>query len=124
MWEILAQNLENSNTLQLGLANVEASVPILGFYDFNQLQDPNPNRAILVDVGGGMGQSILQILDCYPDLPPDRFVLQDLPGPIQEAKISSCLPKAVIKMEHDFYTEQPIKGPCLPDLFSSLRVNL
>jgi len=64
----------------------------------------------LVDVGGGNGQAIIQILDAYPDLPPEKFVLQDLPDPIAHAKTSERLPKAVVKMEHDFWTEQPVKG--------------
>jgi hypothetical protein len=63
-----------------------------------------------VDVGGGAGQSIIQILKTHPELPAEKFILQDLSGPIAQAKASGTLPEAVVKMEHDFWTEQPVKS--------------
>jgi hypothetical protein len=109
VWEIMAQNPERLKVFQMGLGNFESSVPIVGFYDFSQLNTTG-TRPILVDVGGGAGQSIVQILRTYPELPPEKFILQDLAGPIAQAKASEMLPKDVIKMEYDFWTEQPVKG--------------
>jgi hypothetical protein len=109
IWEIMAQNPERLKVFQMGLGNFESSVPIVGFYDFSQL-NTSDTRPILVDVGGGGGQSIIQILKTHPDLPAEKFILQDLPGPIAYAKASERLPQAVVKMEIDFWTEQPVKG--------------
>jgi hypothetical protein len=95
---------------QMGLANMEASVPIVGFYDFGKL-DTSDDRSILVDVGGGGGQSIMAIMETHPNLASKpEFVLQDLPEQIALANKMGRLPEKVIKMEHDFYTEQPVKG--------------
>jgi hypothetical protein len=105
----MAQNPERLKVFQMGMGNVESSVPIVGFYDFSQLNTTD-TRPILVDVGGGAGHSIIQILQTHPELPPEKFILQDLSGPIAHAKASEMLPKDVVKMEHDFWTEQPVKG--------------
>ncbi len=111
VWEIMAQNPEKLKKFQMGLANMEKSVPIIGFYDFTQL-NTSDERPILVDVGGGAGQSIVAILDANPELAthPEKFVLQDLEGPIQHSKTDGRLPEPVVRMVHDFYTEQPVKG--------------
>jgi len=109
VWEIMAQSPERLKVFQMGLSNIESSVPIVGFYDFSQLNTSN-TRPILVDVGGGAGQSIIQILRTHSELPPEKFILQDLAGPIAFAKASDMLLQAVVKMEHDFWTEQPVKG--------------
>jgi hypothetical protein len=38
------------------------------------------------------------------------MVLQDTPDVIRLVEASQELPDAIVKMEHDFYTEQPVKG--------------
>ena len=62
----------------------------------------------LVDVGGGKGHDLQELAEKHPDLP-GRLVLQDLKGPVEEAR-SSKLHKNIELMEHDFFTEQPLKG--------------
>jgi len=111
VWEIMAQDPKRLKSFQMGLANMEASVPIVGFYDFGKL-DTSDDRSILVDVGGGGGQSIMAIMGAHPNLAskPEKFVLQDLPEQIALARAAGRLPEKVVKMEHDFYTEQPVKG--------------
>ena len=107
----MAQNPEKLKKFQMGLANMEKSVPIIGFYDFTQLNTPD-ERTVLVDVGGGAGQSIVAILEAHPELAkhPEKFVLQDLTGPIEHSRTDDRLPEGVKRMVHDFYTEQPVKG--------------
>jgi hypothetical protein len=82
-----------------------------GFYDFGKL-DTSDNRPVLVDVGGGGGQSIMAIMAAHPNLAskPEKFILQDLPDPIAVARTAGRLPEGVVKMVHDFFTEQPVKG--------------
>ena len=110
-WEVLAQDPERLETFQLGFAAMEeASAPIVGYYDFSKLATNEEGRVALVDVGGGQGHSLKQIMDAHPELSPSRVVLQDLPDTIAIAKESGFLPTETVKMVHDFYTEQPVKG--------------
>ena len=108
----MSQKPEQLRVFQMGLAAFEKSAPITASFDFNQLAagSDDVERPLLVDVGGGQGQAIIGILRKFPDLPASRFVLQDLPDPITNAKTSQALPSAVVKMEHDIWTEQPVKG--------------
>ena len=108
-WEIMAQYPERMKTYQLGLGNQAAILPIVGLYDFGKL-NTNDTRPVLVDVGGGQGQSIVQILNQYKELAAEKMILQDLPAVIELAQKSEALPKGVVKMEHDFFGEQPVKG--------------
>ncbi|OAL33322.1 hypothetical protein AYO20_07333 [Fonsecaea nubica] len=112
VWEIMAQFPDRLRAFQLGFMSQEDSVPIIGFYDYSALYDPehDGDRATLVDVGGGQGQSIIQILQAFPTLRADRMVLQDLPEPIAQAQTSKLLPEGVTAMVHDFWTPQPVKG--------------
>ena len=110
VWEVMAQFPKRIKAFQLGFMSQEDSVPIIGFYDFSKLYDAanDGDRMTLVDVGGGQGQSLAQILKAYPTLDAKRLVLQDLPQPIEQAQLE--LPSEMVKMVHDFWTPQPIKG--------------
>ncbi|EXJ62351.1 hypothetical protein A1O7_02785 [Cladophialophora yegresii CBS 114405] len=112
VWEVMAQFPDRLRAFQLGFMSQEDSVPIVGFYDFSALYDPETDgdRPTLVDVGGGQGQSIIQILKSFPTLQPDRMVLQDLPEPIAQGNESKLLPEGVKAMVHDFWTPQPVRG--------------
>jgi hypothetical protein len=112
VWAIMAQFPDRLKAFQLGLMSQEDSVPIIGFFDFSTLYDPahDGDRATLVDLGGGQGQSIAQILHTYSTLRPDRMVLQDLPEPIEQAQAAKTLPEGVVAMVHDFWTPQPVRG--------------
>jgi hypothetical protein len=108
-WEIMSQYPERMKTFQLGLDSQNAIFPVVGLYDFGKLSTAD-SRPILVDVGGGQGQSIVKILDHHKELAAEKMILQDLPEVIELAKTSETLPKSVVKMEHDFFREQPVKG--------------
>jgi hypothetical protein len=112
VWEIMAQFPDRLRTFQLAFMSQEDSVPIIGFYDFAGLYDPEKDgeRATLVDVGGGQGQSIMQILKAFPALQAERMILQDLPEPIAQGRDSRMLSDGVKAMVHDFWTPQPVKG--------------
>ncbi|KAI1207206.1 O-methyl transferase B [Annulohypoxylon truncatum] len=65
----------------------------------------HPERALYVDVGGGIGHQCAQFKDKYPELQ-GRVILQDLPFAIAEA-----LPTpGVENMVHDVFEPQPIRG--------------
>ena len=62
---------------------------------------------MLVDIGGAFGHEVEAIKAKYPKLP-GHFFLQDLPDTIKQAK---KVPGMEV-MAHDFFTPQPVKGPC------------
>ena len=70
--------------------------------------------ATVVDVGGGVGSMCLDLAKVLPDL---RFVVEDLPVHIKEARAvwDAEVPGAVDSWRvqltvHDFFTVQPVKG--------------
>lgn len=67
-----------------------------------------PGGVRLVDIGGGKGQKIKQIIASNPPMQ-GKFILQDLPG-----TISSLAPidyEGIFEPTiHDFFTAQPVKG--------------
>ncbi|UKZ78181.1 hypothetical protein TrVFT333_005916 [Trichoderma virens FT-333] len=63
---------------------------------------------MLVDVGGSLGHDIELFLKQFPNNP-GRLILQDLPDVIKQAR-SIGLSGKIELMEHDFFTEQPIKN--------------
>ena len=82
----------------------------LEFYPFKERilddLDNHPDRVTLVDVGGGLGQGLVELRERFPDLQ-GRLILQDLPKTIQQAGDSKGVFEA---MAHNFYSPQPIKG--------------
>ncbi|OAL38833.1 hypothetical protein AYO20_02039 [Fonsecaea nubica] len=115
-WEIMSKDPEKLKTFQLGLKIGDNLVPIIGYYDFNQLKlteeelQKTPDRAALVDIGGGVGNTLKKVLDEYRQLDPGNVVLQDQTDVIAMAEKEKIPPEGVKLMEHDFWTEQPVKG--------------
>lgn len=106
-WEALYQDPEFVKMAQKAFTSMEKNNPIIGTYDFGNLAKDSGDRLILVDIGGGQGQSIRQILAAYPHLDPSKFMLQDLEGPIAFCSQSKVLPDSTPKIVHDFFTPQP-----------------
>jgi len=81
-----------------------------GFYPVKEKlidgADTNPEAPFLVDVGGSLGHDLVEFQRLHPDHP-GNLILQDLPVVIKDVK---SIDKAITPMEHDFLTEQPIKG--------------
>lgn len=68
--------------------------------------DTAANAPFLVDIGGSVGHDLLDFKAYYPKHP-GRLILQDLPVVIGQIK---DLDPLIMRMEHNFFTEQPIKG--------------
>ena len=70
-----------------------------------------PSGATVVDMGGSKGHVSVAIAKKHPHL---QFVVQDLPEVIREESLGEDVDKSVRKriafMEHDFLTEQTVKG--------------
>ncbi len=91
-----------------GLSLFEAFHAVIGVYPFEeQLQAGNsPDRPFIVDIGGGRGQAMLEMRKRLPSLQ-GRMILQDRKE-VLDSIPDDELP-GVEKMEHDFFTEQPVK---------------
>ena len=68
----------------------------------------DPNDVFLVDVGGSKGSDLAELRQKHPAFP-GHLALQDLEVVIEGARASALNPK-IVPMEHDFFTEQPVKG--------------
>lgn len=119
VWAIMAQDPDKIQTFQVGMSGLDMAIPVVGHFDFGLLAEGKDERVELVDVGGGHGAVLKQILEKHPQLDPRRVVLQDREDLIEMATKSGLLSGGVVLMKHDFMTEQPVKGLFLPDLSSS-----
>ncbi|KAF2870881.1 O-methyltransferase-domain-containing protein [Massariosphaeria phaeospora] len=96
------------STIQLGLRT--RVVLSLDFYPFEEqvvhgFDDQDPSSVLVVDIGGSMGQEILEIKQHYIALP-GRMIVQDLPSTIEQV-----IPAGAFEaIAHDFFTPQPVKG--------------
>ncbi|KAL0952726.1 hypothetical protein HGRIS_006959 [Hohenbuehelia grisea] len=93
----------------LGMQGVQALQPpeaIHTAFDWKSLD----KKSVVVDVGGGVGTSVLNLVNRYSHI---NFVVQDLPGVIEDAKKvwAEKNPEAIkdgrVKLEaHDFFASQ------------------
>ena len=63
------------------------------------------DRALLVDVGGGLGHDLRKFADKFPRAE-GRLILQDQPDVIKQVSQTDTMECMV----HDFFTPQPVKG--------------
>ena len=95
----MAQDPDKIQTFQVGLSGIDIAVPVVGHFDFNLLKNSaaeNEEEKIeLIDVGGGHGACLKQILSEYPELNPTRCILQERPDVIEMAKASGGLPEGL-----------------------------
>lgn len=82
----------------------------VGFYDVPQLisTDVDDDGVLLVDIGGSVGHDLSEFRRKWPEAR-GRLILQDLPEVLDQARTMS-LDKSIEIMDHDFFTEEPIKG--------------
>lgn len=65
----------------------------------------DPDRALYVNVGGGIGHQCAEFRAKYPDIP-GRVINQDLP----DAVALALQTPGVENMAHDFFQPQPVRG--------------
>lgn len=73
---------------------------------------PSPDATLLVDVGGGRGADLASFKKAFPTAQ-GKLVVQDLPPVIADIDITD-LDERIVRMPHDFFTAQPVKGTYLP----------
>ncbi|EEA26212.1 hypothetical protein TMatcc_005531 [Talaromyces marneffei ATCC 18224] len=106
-FEIISQDPRRIKQFDVAMSTQDYTLPVLGMYPFGEELVDLPdlgNRALIVDIGGGRGQSLLQIKDKWPELR-GRMILQDRPV------VLNSFPElpGIEKMPHDFFTEQPVR---------------
>ncbi|KAF1812710.1 O-methyltransferase [Eremomyces bilateralis CBS 781.70] len=115
-WAILGRDAERTRVFALSMQAMESQLPIGGIYDFKWIGEEaksgkNPERPLIVDVGGSAGHALKFIMEETPDIPQERCVLEDRPETIADTKKTGDPTLANVQMvEHDFYAEQPVKG--------------
>lgn len=89
-------------------SGIDIAIPVIGHFDFSLLKsiekDSETGVMELVDVGGGHGVCLKQILDSCPGLDAKKCVLQDRPDVIEMAKARGILPQGLVLMAHDLRT--------------------
>lgn len=98
----------------------EGHTPWLEFYPFQQqivegYDKSDQDGVLIVDIGGNMGQELLELNAQFPSLP-GRLVLQDLPTSIEKVVPSDKMEA----MAYDFFETQPIKGSSFQKVDKSL----
>jgi hypothetical protein len=90
--------------------NVQHLRPYTGFFDYNKFVSEDPKRPVFVDIGGGNGHVIKEILQSFPQIRPEQCILQDRPETLELARSTGLLPAGVQLLEHDYLTPQPISN--------------
>ncbi|KAH6716821.1 O-methyltransferase [Leptodontidium sp. MPI-SDFR-AT-0119] len=112
-YEVLTADKDRFNMFNKAMMQQEASLPTLGMFPFTSLKEEveaEPDRALVVDIGGGRGQSLLLIQKEIAGTfgKGSKMVLQDRPQVLDT--IPEELLPGIEKMPYDFYTEQPVKN--------------
>ncbi|KAK4958294.1 hypothetical protein LTR10_004720 [Elasticomyces elasticus] len=81
-----------------------------GYYPVQDrlIESADPGEPFLVDVGGGSGHDLVQLKEAFDDQIKGDLVLQDRPEIVAIAETE--VHADIKKMNHDFLTEQPVKG--------------
>ncbi|KAK7914208.1 hypothetical protein PG985_011911 [Apiospora marii] len=110
-YQILEESPAFSDVWHKGMAQVPLN-PILGMFPFRDMRravEAEPGRAFVVDVGGGRGNALVDVMrECGGGSFGAPMVLQDL-EPVLRGRDPVRI-KGVQVMPHDFYNEQPVKN--------------
>jgi hypothetical protein len=116
-YECLLEWPERLQRFNIAMTTQEAALPVLGMFPFATLpasiDTSDPERAFIVDVAGGRGQSLLQITREIEESGVTgigRAILEDRER-VLDAIPADALP-GVEKVPIDFFTPQPIKSNC------------
>lgn len=79
---------------------------------------PGDDSVLLVDVGGNRGYDLEGLKKKQVNLP-GKLILQDLPQVLADV---GDLSEDIVRMEHDFFTPQPVKGNEIINLPADIRL--
>lgn len=121
-WEVKALHTEYATLFARSMRSREivgGDTVVTGqgaLYDFGwvgrEARGMGDGGVAVVDVGGGLGQLLRDVLKGVEGVRPGQCVLQDRREVICEAREGSAAGEleGVVMMEHDFHEEQPVKG--------------
>ena len=108
-WEVLNSDPQRVEAFARGLSLFDAIHPVTGIYPFEEQHAAgnSPNRTLAVDIGGGRGLAMLALRTQCPNLH-GNLVLEDRKE-VLDAISPEELP-GVEKIQHDFFSPQPVQG--------------
>jgi hypothetical protein len=111
-FEILSNMPARTEGIHTLASNVQHLRPYTGFFEFAKLasKEENRDRPVFVDVGGGNGHVIKEVLGAVPQIRPEQCILEDRAETLELARTTGLLPAGVRLLEHDYLTLQPIAG--------------
>lgn len=115
VWEHMNRNERLMKNFMKAMSGITSAMCGVEAYDFNWVveagKEGDPERALVVDVGGGRGHALESIGKATPGLDMTRCVLEDTPVVLDEAKREAQgeLAKAQF-VSTDFHSEQPVRG--------------
>nr|D7PI17.1 RecName: Full=O-methyltransferase gsfC; AltName: Full=Griseofulvin synthesis protein C [Penicillium aethiopicum]ADI24955.1 GsfC [Penicillium aethiopicum] len=109
-FEILSTMPARTEGIHTLAMNVQHLRPYTGFFDYSKLVSEDRERPVFVDVGGGNGHVIKEILQAFPQIRPEQCVLEDRAETLELARTTGLLPAGVQLLEHDYLTRQPVSN--------------
>ncbi|KAK8108548.1 hypothetical protein PG984_014349 [Apiospora sp. TS-2023a] len=111
-FEILSNMPARTEGIHTLASNVQHLRPYTGFFDFAKLasKEEDRDRPVFVDVGGGNGHVIKEVLGAVPQIRPEQCILEDRAETLELARTTGLLPAGVRLLEHDYLTPQPVAG--------------
>jgi hypothetical protein len=110
-YEVIEEDPVASDAWHKGMIAIEATQPITGMFPFHSLQaavEAEPQRAFIVDVGGGRGNALVSIMrECGGSYGAD-MILQDMAEVLEGDDPVKV--EGVKNMPHNFYDVQPVKS--------------
>ena len=117
VWEHMHRDAGRKRAFMEAMSTFAASMGGMDAYDLSWVVEAGarePDRTLVVDVGGGKGHEIGAMKRHAPGLDVGRCVVEDLPEVVEEARAEARgeLRRAAF-VAADFHAEQPVRGALL-----------
>jgi hypothetical protein len=108
-YEFLISNPEYGARFHKGMKAQENYTPIGGIYPFSEFEKfpKDDGRVAVVDIGGGLGQALVQMISEAPSIK-GRVVLQDKQPVLDQIPDEKI--EGIEKMTMDYWDGQPVKS--------------
>ncbi|KAJ8124216.1 hypothetical protein ONZ43_g9 [Nemania bipapillata] len=110
-YEVMEEDAVVSNAWHKGMMAIEATQPVTSMFPFRSMQtaiEVEPQRAFIVDVGGGRGNALVSIMRECGGSYGAGMILQDMAQVLAGEDVVSI--DGVQNMVHDFFNPQPVKN--------------
>ncbi|RYP42280.1 hypothetical protein DL767_000444 [Monosporascus sp. MG133] len=110
-YEAIEEDPVMSDAWHKGMVMIETTQPISGMFPFRSMKaavEAEPQRAFVVDVGGGRGNALVSIMKECGGSYGAKMILQDM-AEVLEGKDPVRI-DGIENMPHNFYDAQPVKN--------------